>query len=46
MMSLDYFDQKAVIINSFFKRYTLRVNTEYNVKNNIRIGENLQLLDL
>ena len=44
MMSLDYFDQKAIIIESFYKRYTLRVNTEYNVKNNIRIGENLQLL--
>jgi TonB-linked SusC/RagA family outer membrane protein len=44
MMSLDYFDQQAVIINSFFKRYTLRVNTEFNVKENIRIGQNLQVL--
>jgi TonB-dependent starch-binding outer membrane protein SusC len=44
MMSLDYFDQQAVIINSFFKRYTFRVNTEFNVKNWLRIGQNMQLL--
>jgi TonB-linked SusC/RagA family outer membrane protein len=44
MMSLDYFDQQAVIIESFYKRYTFRVNTEFNVKKNIRIGENMQLL--
>lgn len=44
MMSLDYFDQDAVIIESFFRRYTLRVNTEFNVKNWLRIGENMQLL--
>ncbi|HLO80654.1 MAG TPA: SusC/RagA family TonB-linked outer membrane protein, partial [Chitinophagaceae bacterium] len=43
MMSFDYFDQKSIMAFSFFKRYTLRVNTEYNVKKNIRIGENLQV---
>jgi TonB-linked SusC/RagA family outer membrane protein len=44
MMSLDYFDQQAIIIESFYKRYTFRVNTEFNVKDHLRIGENLQLL--
>jgi TonB-dependent starch-binding outer membrane protein SusC len=44
MMSLDYFDQDAIIIESFFKRYTMRVNTEFTVKKNLRIGENMQLL--
>jgi len=44
MMSLDYFDQDAIIIESFYKRYTFRVNTEFNVKKNLRIGENLQVL--
>jgi len=42
-MSFDYFDQEAIIINSFYRRYSLRVNTEFNVKKNIRIGENMQV---
>lgn len=40
---LNYFDQKSIVRYSFFKRYTARVNTEFTVKNNIRIGENLQV---
>ncbi len=43
LMSFDYFDQTSMIVHSFFKRYTLRVNTEFNVKKNIRIGQNLQI---
>ncbi len=30
-------------MNNYFKRYTARVNTEFNIKKNIRIGENLQV---
>ncbi|MGZ5246538.1 MAG: SusC/RagA family TonB-linked outer membrane protein [Flavitalea sp.] len=44
MFSFDYFDQKGIIIENYFKRYTARLNTEFNVKKNIRIGENLQVL--
>ena len=44
MMSVDYFDQKSVMLFSYFKRYTFRVNTEFNIKKNIRIGENIQFL--
>jgi len=43
LMSFDYFDQDAILIYSYYRRYTLRVNTEFNVKKNIRIGENLQV---
>jgi TonB-dependent starch-binding outer membrane protein SusC len=43
LMSFDYFDQKSIIVYSFFRRYTMRLNTEFNVKKNIRIGENVQL---
>lgn len=43
LFGFDYFDQKGIVIHNFFKRYTARVNTEFNVKKNIRIGENLQL---
>lgn len=43
MMSFDYFDQKSIMAFSFYKRYSLRLNTEFNVKKNIRIGENFQV---
>jgi len=43
LFSFDYFDQKAILIYSFFQRYTARLNTEFNIKKNIRIGENLQV---
>lgn len=43
LMSFDYFDQKSIMIFSFYKRYSMRVNTEFNIKKNIRIGENLQV---
>jgi len=43
LMSFDYFDQDAILIYSFYKRFTVRVNTEFNVKKNIRIGENIQV---
>jgi TonB-dependent starch-binding outer membrane protein SusC len=43
MFSFDYLDQKGIVRNNFFKRYTGRVNTEFSVKKNIRIGENLQI---
>ena len=43
LMGFDYFDQKSIIVHSFFKRYSMRLNTEFNIKKNIRIGENLQV---
>ncbi len=43
LMSFDFFDQKSILIYSYYRRYTLRVNTEFNVKKNVRIGQNLQV---
>ncbi|MDP9230199.1 MAG: SusC/RagA family TonB-linked outer membrane protein, partial [Bacteroidota bacterium] len=43
LFSFDYLDQKGIVIYNFFKRYTGRLNTEFNIKRNIRIGQNLQL---
>jgi TonB-linked SusC/RagA family outer membrane protein len=43
LFSLDYFDQKAITVFNFYKRYTGRINTEFTVRDNIRIGENLQI---
>ena len=44
MFSFDYFNQKGIVIENYYKRYTTRINTEFNVKKNIRIGENFQVL--
>ena len=41
LFSLNYFDQKGTLENSYLKRYTMRVNTIYNITDQIRIGENL-----
>ncbi len=36
-------DQKGILISNSFKRYSFRINTEFNVLKNLRIGENLQM---
>jgi TonB-linked SusC/RagA family outer membrane protein len=41
-VSLQYLDQKGTLINTYKKRYSTRVNTIFNVKDNIRIGENIE----
>lgn len=38
--SLNYFNQEGTLINTYLKRYSARINTLFNVKNNIRVGEN------
>jgi TonB-dependent starch-binding outer membrane protein SusC len=40
LFSVNYFDQKGVLLNTGLKRYAARMNTSFNVKNNVRIGEN------
>lgn len=39
--STSYFDQKGIIIGSDYKRFTIRANTSFQVKNWLKIGENL-----
>jgi TonB-linked SusC/RagA family outer membrane protein len=41
LFSVNYFNQKGTLINTYLKRYTLRSNSEYRVSNQIRIGENI-----
>lgn len=43
MLSLNYFDQKAITQYQFYKRYTARLNSEFNIMRNVRVGENLQV---
>lgn len=42
-LGFNYFDQKGTVMTTFYKRYTVRANSEFTVKKNIRIGQNLQL---
>ncbi|MHA4811915.1 SusC/RagA family TonB-linked outer membrane protein [Flavitalea flava] len=38
--SLGYLDQQGTMLNTYLKRYTARINTTFNVKDHVRIGEN------
>jgi TonB-dependent starch-binding outer membrane protein SusC len=42
-IGLNYFDQDGLMPHTNYSRYTVRANTEFRVKNRIRIGENLQV---
>lgn len=41
-VSLGFQDQQGNLLNQRFKRYSLRINSEHNLTNSIRIGENFQ----
>jgi len=43
IFSFDYLNQEGIVLYNFYKRYTARINTEFNIKKNIRIGENVQI---
>ncbi len=36
-------DQKGILISNAMKRYAFRINSEFNLLKNLRIGENIQL---
>lgn len=39
-LSLGYLNQEGTLLNTYLHRYTARINTTFNVKDHIRIGEN------
>jgi TonB-linked SusC/RagA family outer membrane protein len=41
-VSMNYFDQQGVYVNSGFDRYALRMNTSFKPNKYIRLGENFQ----
>lgn len=44
LFSLGYFDNEGTQIHTFFRQYSVRANTEYNLLNNrLKIGENIAL---
>lgn len=44
LFSLGYLDQQGAIIETFLKRYTARINTQFKLPGNIRIGENAAVI--
>ena len=40
LFSLGYLNQQGTLIETYLKRYSARINTQYNLKKNIRIGQN------
>ncbi|MCW3114711.1 MAG: TonB-linked outer membrane protein SusC/RagA family, partial [Segetibacter sp.] len=45
LFSVGYFNQQGTLIETYLKRYSARVNTLFNLKKNIRIGENLYMFN-
>ncbi len=43
MFSLNYFDQKGTLMETYLKRYSSRINSDYNIGKNVRIGENIYI---
>lgn len=42
--SLGYFDQQGVVAQTYLKRYSARVNTQFNIGKHVQIGENAKML--
>jgi len=42
--SFGYFDQKGVVLENWFKRYSARFNSEFKVKDRITFGENISMV--
>jgi TonB-linked SusC/RagA family outer membrane protein len=43
LVSLNYFNQQGTLSNTYLKRYSMRINTSFKIRDNIRIGENVYL---
>lgn len=41
--SIGYFDQEGTVIHNWFKRFSARFNSEFNIKDRVTIGENLNI---
>lgn len=42
-VGFGYYNQEGVVLNTYLRRYTIRVNSEFTVHNRVRIGENIQI---
>jgi TonB-dependent starch-binding outer membrane protein SusC len=44
LFSMNYFNQQGTLINTYLKKYDVRANTVFNVKDHIRVGENADVV--
>jgi TonB-linked SusC/RagA family outer membrane protein len=42
-VTLGFLDDQGILLNSYFKRLSLRVNTQFKIKPWLKIGENVEL---
>ena len=42
-ISLGYMDDQGTLLNSYFKRLSLRINTQFKIKPWLRLGENVEM---
>ena len=42
-IGFNYFDQDGIMPHTNYSRYTVRANTEFRIKEKIRLGENIQV---
>jgi TonB-dependent starch-binding outer membrane protein SusC len=42
--SIGYFDQDGTTLENWFKRYSMRFNSEFNIKDRVTVGENINLV--
>ena len=40
-LSGNYYNEKGMIVNSYFKRYSFRINSEHKVGKRLKLGENI-----
>jgi TonB-linked SusC/RagA family outer membrane protein len=41
-LTFNYTDNKGILLETFFRRYSIRVNTDFKIKPWLRIGENME----
>lgn len=41
LVSAEYFDQQGIILETGFKRYSVRLNTDFQVTNFLKVGESI-----
>jgi TonB-linked SusC/RagA family outer membrane protein len=42
LVSLNYFNQQGIFLETFSRRYSLRANSTFKIKDRIRVGQNIQ----
>ncbi|HEY4155325.1 MAG TPA: SusC/RagA family TonB-linked outer membrane protein, partial [Puia sp.] len=41
LFSVGYLNQQGTLLDTYLKRYSVKVNTEFKIKNTVRVGENI-----